>query len=695
MTFVLRDRFWNVRSTTAVPPKCMRQFKGAAGIIYTLFRSALLLITGIVAAFGTAANATDSRPSYPVQLTLTPKGVNIQTGRLNYRHTDIVIGPLSVIRAIGDGPLFAGLRSFGTAYSGGSTAPSSGWTHNYASGIVDDNSTSVPYKRVTVDGESHLFKVLSDGNIVPGDAATQGMALYPSGGSMVMVDHSGNQYQFTSAPGLPGAMVLQKATYADNSAITISYNAANQPRLVSSNLGYALIFDYDGNNNVSAICGFNSARNYVDASASCSSAPLKVNYGYDGDGSHLTSVTDTEKGVTSIRYSDVQTGNGYGANHVSCITLVNSATCALTNAFGDQSGDPTLPSTNSPCCTMPDQVRAQTTAMGNVWRYNYTPPENPSDVPQRQCYPYWSYADMTDPNGRLTSVEYDRGFLVNVSTPDGETGYRYPNGCSSGTSGTTPITIETRLPRPTLVRKPGGIREYYEYDLRGNVVKFVSFPKSVSDPRLTDGSEWIPSDPDLQRCCLALGTPSIPPGSTVVQAVYLPGYGGTGVFGQAYTYGCGGGPSDAKLCNKPQSVTDPNGGATEYTYDAAHGGVLTETGPAVDNIRPQTRYTYVQRQAWVAGSGGGYAATGEYVWLLATKSTCRSGAASGAGCALGAGDEIRTVYEYGPDAGPSNLQLRGVVVDATGASQRTCYTYDWKGNRISETKPRAGLGTCS
>ncbi|RYF19885.1 MAG: hypothetical protein EOO77_09160 [Oxalobacteraceae bacterium] len=142
-------------------------------------------------------------------------------------------------------------------------------------------------------------------------------------------------------------------------------------------------------------------------------------------------------------------------------------------------------------------------------------------------------------------------------------------------------------------------------------------------------------------------------------------------------------------------MTDPNGGATEYTYDAAHGGVLTETGPAVDNIRPQTRYTYVQRQAWVAGSGGGYAATGEYVWLLATKSTCRSGAASGAGCALGAGDEIRTVYEYGPDAGPSNLQLRGVVVDATGASQRTCYTYDWKGNRISETKPRAGLGTCS
>ena len=42
--------------------------------------------------------------------------------------------------------------------------------------------------------------------------------------------------------------------------------------------------------------------------------------------------------------------------------------------------------------------------------------------------------------------------------------------------------------------------------------------------------------------------------------------------------------------SKPLSMTDANGNTTTYTYSTDHGGVLTETGPAVNGIHPETRH---------------------------------------------------------------------------------------------------------
>ncbi|WP_204326407.1 hypothetical protein, partial [Stenotrophomonas maltophilia] len=48
-----------------------------------------------------------------------------------------------------------------------------------------------------------------------------------------------------------------------------------------------------------------------------------------------------------------------------------------------------------------------------------------------------------------------------------------------------------------------------------------------------------------------------------------------------------------RVCNKPNYIRDPKGNQTDFTYDPAHGGILTETLPADDNgVRPQKRYTY-------------------------------------------------------------------------------------------------------
>jgi hypothetical protein len=268
-----------------------------------------------------------------------------------------------------------------------------------------------------------------------------------------------------------------------------------------------------------------------------------------------------------------------------------------------------------------------------------------------------------------------------MSAPSGTIEYRYAQYCTTGTAGTHPFFLEVRQTRPTLVINAGGAMEYYAYDTRGNVTIHSRFPTGAPAPTLTDGSLWVPSDPDLRRCCVALGTPNIPAGSLTVRRTYLADY--PGGFTAS---GCGAGPADRRLCNKPLSEIDANGNQTDFTYDQAHGGILTVTGPAVNGIRPQTRSAYVQRQAMIRNASNAIVATGVPIWLLSQTSTCRTGAASGNGCAI-AGDEVITTYDYGPATGANNLLLRGVVVDAGGLNLRTCYRYDTLGNRISETRP--------
>lgn len=140
-----------------------------------------------------------------------------------------------------------------------------------------------------------------------------------------------------------------------------------------------------------------------------------------------------------------------------------------------------------------------------------------------------------------------------------------------------------------------------------------------------------------------------------------------------------------KVCNKPIWRRDFRQNQTDYTYEA-HGAVKTETGPAAGGIRPQLRYEYVQRYARVS-NGSGHVAETAPIHLVSRKAYCANGAASGWGCAL-PGDEIVTTYDYGSQtSGPNNLNLLSETVTAGGVSRRTCYGYDWQGNRISTTRP--------
>ena len=148
-------------------------------------------------------------------------------------------------------------------------------------------------------------------------------------------------------------------------------------------------------------------------------------------------------------------------------------------------------------------------------------------------------------------------------------------------------------------------------------------------------------------------------------------------------------------CNLPKAMIDPKGNRTDYTYNT-RGQVTSVTEPAaeVGAARSKTTYSYTMRTAYVLTANGGTAAAGAPISMLTKVSQCQTTE----NCA-GTVDEIKTQYDYGPTSGPNNLLLRGLTITAANAAgqmetQRTCYTYNYFGERIAETSPKAGMTSC-
>lgn len=153
--------------------------------------------------------------------------------------------------------------------------------------------------------------------------------------------------------------------------------------------------------------------------------------------------------------------------------------------------------------------------------------------------------------------------------------------------------------------------------------------------------------------------------------------------------------TNAVICHRPLTYTDRNGNVSLFEYSSVHGGVLSESMPAGANgIRPVKRYRYAQRTAWILNGVSGYINSLPPVWLKTEERTCRTTVTVNDTCQGGSADEVVTAYDYGPNSGPNNLLLRGIVVTADGQSQRTCFTYDAMGNKISETPPMGTAESC-
>lgn len=273
----------------------------------------------------------------------------------------------------------------------------------------------------------------------------------------------------------------------------------------------------------------------------------------------------------------------------------------------------------------------------NTWNYSYPSSDSLLGGDGYQLI------SVQDPLGNTT--RYRRTPAISGGDPDtGE--YSLPNLLSKSADEISRVTSYSYVPNGTLLTKislPEGNSQNATFDYAGNVLARVVKSK---------------------------------PGSGLADLT------------MTYTYG--------SWNDRPTSVTDPRGNTTDYTYDPVHGGVLTETGPAPTPgaVRPVKRYAYSQHYAWVKNSSGSYVQAATPIWLLDSEKTCRTSATVSGGCAAGTSDEVTTSYDYGPNAGPNNLWLRGKVITADGVSLRACYGYDPVGNKIWETSPRTGLTSC-
>lgn len=309
--------------------------------------------------------------------------------------------------------------------------------------------------------------------------------------------------------------------------------------------------------------------------------------------------------------------------------------------------------------------RKDKTATVPNWQFTYCRRESPFDC-------LWSVGGVVTYYPDFTKKVIRNQLTYNYSlSPDGNSGrfWFYSRTDQFGGhlhrtfaykgSGSLGVINEVKLPDSSIVNlsddainrvyrvSKDGILKKYTYDDRGNVTQEAVTPGSVGAVTLTTTA--------------------------------------------AYPATC----TNQMTCNKPTSVTDPNGNVTQFTYDAVHGGVLTKTSPADETgLIAQTRYQYVQRAAVYLNSSGVMAPDPSPIWLLSSESACKSSNWTGTACAAGAQDEVVTSYDYGPTSGANNLLLRGIAVTADGTTRRTCYGYNQFGDKISETQPGAQLTSC-
>lgn len=137
-----------------------------------------------------------------------------------------------------------------------------------------------------------------------------------------------------------------------------------------------------------------------------------------------------------------------------------------------------------------------------------------------------------------------------------------------------------------------------------------------------------------------------------------------------------------KTCNKPEFIVDAAGNRTDYSYDPAHGGVLTETRPAgLDGVRPQSRYSYVQLSAHYYDESG-QRVSGPPIWRLDHVSSC----ATRTDCA-GTADETVVSYQYDDNLLPV-VETRAAGDGSVIATIRRFY--DAVGNLIAVDGPLPG-----
>ena len=375
---------------------------------------------------------------------------------------------------------------------------------------------------------------------------------------------------------------------------------------------------------VNKICAINMAEHYVTSATTICPAGTQ-SVTYAFSGSPANLTTVTNALSQATTYSYV------GANHLGCVKDPGETTCKISNTYSVCPPPPPTGTGTPPANRVLDQVISQTTGTGENYSYVYG--NSQGDL----CNDYTGYGVstlMTAPGGATTYVTTNgAGSVTGTTDPlNRSTGYAYDD--------TTSLNPYDAILTSAVFYEEGN-QVAVMHDSRGN----------VTEKRI-----------------------KAKPGSGLADIVMTASYPAT----------C----TNRKTCNKPTYVIDARGKQTDFTYDSAHGGVLTVTSPAAPNgVRPQKRYTYTQLYAWIKNSSGGFVQASTPVWMPTGTSECMTLAS----CA-GSADEIKTTYAYGSTGTANNLLVTSVTVAAgnNSVAATTTTTYDSAGNAITVDGPLAG-----
>jgi len=635
-------------------------------------------------ALAAPAAAVDKLVNTPAEKFVTaPGGVDLRTGRFVYEEGDLSIG--------GEGNSGLSFSRTLTATVPGHSNPFGNLSHNWDIMVSERRfdatdprlATGLDFEiNVHFGGRSMTYKSLfnhvgyaqaSPGTPAPltytGDRAGAAVYTYTAADGAVAVFRPIGAAECSTQR---RCAYVSEIVEANGTRFTFSYvptSVGVRLGKVVSSRGFALLIEGAGPF-VFKACLINLATTAAPANGLCPAGVSTSSYGFTGD-NRIASATGPDNSTSLFQYG---TGTAAGSSTMGFIKPGQTAPW-LTNTTHVRLDEIGVPQ---------EIVDHQAYAEGQSYSYtydfsphvsykeptlaggNYTNALGEGGMAQYDwpLAPYAPYAGSTcwhipcsqampdDPINNPSYLYQQTPSPIAISAQGGSTIFNF---CSAAAMAGLPANEKNRCvvePNAQYIIDPEGSRTDLKYDGNRNVVEAKRSPKpGVPNP---DGST---------------------PAPIVTSAAYVTTLG-------------------SKAANKPLSMTDARGFTTRWTYAPEHGGVLTETGPEVDGVAPQKRYDYVQRTARLADGS----AAGPPVWLLDRMSTCRTGkpALSGPGCALGAADEVVTRYEYGPDTGPNNLLLRGQSVTADGTTLRTCYAYDGRGRKISETSPggTAALAAC-
>ena len=366
----------------------------------------------------------------------------------------------------------------------------------------------------------------------------------------------------------------------------------------------------------------------------------------------------------NLRLQSVRSSNGYQAK----LEYANNTTAPITKVtLLNNAVDWCLPSADT--CTFSRVWPSLTFATG--------PDRTTDSLNRTTTYTYTSgrLTAVRRPSSAIdnTTITYGTDLRVSSVTTDGRT-WNYAWSLASPlltATITNPDSSQRVIVSDINVGLPVSVRDElnritsYTYDTKGRLTQ-TTFPEGNKVQYTYDARGNITQ---TRRISKTPGTPA-----DIVETA-------------SYPASC----TNPLTCNKPSITTDARGSVTNYTYNATHGGVLTVTQPAPTTgaVRPQVRYTYATKLAYLKASNGTISAYWNPIHLPTASSACQTLAT----CA-GAADEVKTTVDYGPQVNgtPNNLLpisiSRGSGNGALTAT--TANTYDDVGNLTHVDGPLSG-----